>query len=44
MLPPLVDLKMAEQHADNQKRVGNTNVPTDFTKLIDNTLVEKALA
>ena len=42
-LSPKVDQKMAEQHADNQKRVGNTNVPTDFAKFIDNSLVEKAL-
>jgi ABC-type nitrate/sulfonate/bicarbonate transport system substrate-binding protein len=43
-LAPRVDLKMAEQHAENQKKVGNTNVPSDFAKLVDNSLVEKALA
>jgi NitT/TauT family transport system substrate-binding protein len=43
-LAPRVDAKMAEQHAENQKRVGNTNVPTDFAKFIDNSLVDKALA
>jgi len=42
-LPPKVDPQMAAQQAENQKRVGNTNVPTDFAKFIDNSLVEKAL-
>ncbi|SRR6266542_764449 len=41
--PPLVDLKMAAQQAENQKRVGNTSVPDDFSKFVDNSLVEKAL-
>ena len=40
---PRVDAKMAAQHAENQKKVGNTNVPTDFAKLIDNSLIEKAI-
>ena len=35
---------MAEQHAENQKKVGNTNVPADFARLVDNSLIEKALA
>ena len=43
-LPPRVDLQMAAQHAENQKRVGNTNVPSDFSKFVDNSLVEKATA
>ena len=40
---PRVDAKMAAQHAENQKKVGNTNVPADFAKLIDNSLIEKAI-
>jgi hypothetical protein len=38
-----VDAAKAAQHAENQKKVGNTNVPTDFAKLIDNSVIEKAL-
>ena len=42
-LAPKVDAAKAAQHAENQKKVGNTNVPTDFAKLIDNSLIEKAI-
>jgi hypothetical protein len=42
-LAPKVDATKAAQHAENQKKVGNTNVPTDFAKLIDNSLIERAI-
>lgn len=42
-LQPRVDPTKAAQHAENLKKVGNANLPSDFSRLIDNSLVEQAL-
>lgn len=39
-----IDLKMIEQVAVNQRRIGAPNIPTEFEKYIDNRMVERALA
>jgi NitT/TauT family transport system substrate-binding protein len=43
-LDPRVSLEMAQQMAENQRKVGTENVPDDLAKFIDNRVVERAMA
>jgi NitT/TauT family transport system substrate-binding protein len=43
-LDPRVSLEMAQQMAENQRKVGTENVPDDLAKFIDNRVIERAMA